>query len=75
MRLAALTYLASSLAKKSTELATSSTVNSRPQRKFNELHMPMSQLFEKLKLEGHLGPLEPRPPPSPLPKSYKSHEF
>ena len=29
---------------------TSSIVNSRPQRKFNELHMPMSQLFEKLKL-------------------------
>ena len=54
---------------------TSSTINSRPQRKFNELHMPMSQLFEKLKLEGHLGPLEPRPPPSPLPKGYKSHEF
>ena len=24
---------------------TSSTINSRPQRKFNELHMPMSQLF------------------------------
>ena len=53
----------------------SSTVNSRPQRKFNELHMPMGQLFEKLKVEGHLGPLEPRPPPSPLPKGYKSHEF
>ena len=35
----------------------------------------MSQLFEKLKLEGHLCPLEPRPPPSPLPKGYKSHEF
>ena len=54
---------------------TSSIVNSRPQRKFNELHMPMSQLFEKLKLEGHLGPLEPRPPLSPLPKGYKSPKF
>ena len=54
---------------------TSSIVNSRPQRKFNELHMPMSQLFEKLKLEGHLGPLKPQPPPSPLPKHCKSHEF
>ena len=54
---------------------TSSIVNSRPQMKFNELHMPMSQLFEKLKLEGYLSPLEPRPPPSPLPKGYKSHEF
>ena len=40
----------------------SSTVNSRPRRKFNELHMPMSKLFEKLKLRRHLGPLEPRPP-------------
>ena len=38
---------------------TSSNVHSRPQRKFNELHMPMSQLLEKLKLEGHLGPFEP----------------
>ena len=54
---------------------TSSTVNSRPRRKFNELHMPMSRLFEKLKLEGHLGPLEPQPPPSPLPKGSKSHKF
>ena len=54
---------------------TSSTVNYRPRRKFNELHMPISQFFEKLKLEGHLGLLEPRPPPSPLPKGYKSHEF
>ena len=54
---------------------TSSNVHSRPQRKFNELHMPMSQLLEKLKLEGHLCPLEPRPPLSPLPKGYKSHEF
>ena len=54
---------------------TSSNINSRPRRKFNELHMPMSKLFEKFKFEGHLGPLEPRPPPSPLPKGYKSHEF
>ena len=54
---------------------TSSTINSRPQRKLNELYMPMRQLFEKLKLEGHLCPLEPRPPPSPLPKGLKSHEF
>ena len=54
---------------------TSSTVNSKPWRKFNVLHKPMSQLFEKLKLEGYLGPLEPRPPPSPLPKGYKSYEF
>ena len=53
----------------------SSTVNSKPRRKFNQLHMPKSQLFEKLKLEGHLGPLEPLPPPSPLPKGYESHEF
>ena len=54
---------------------TLSTINSRPLRKFNELHVPMSQLFEKLKLEGYLGPLDPRPPLSPLPKGYKSHEF
>ena len=52
-----------------------STVNSRPRRKFNELHMPISQLFEKLKIEGYLGPLEPQPPPKPLLKGYKSHEF
>ena len=54
---------------------TSSNVHSRPQRKFNELHMPMSQLLEKLKLEGHLCPLEPRPLLSPLLKGYKSHKF
>ena len=54
---------------------TSSIVNSRPRRKFNELHMPMSQLFEKLILERLLGPLESQPPPFPLPKGYKSHEF
>ena len=54
---------------------TSSTVNSRPRRKFNELHMPMNQLFEKLKVERPLGPLEPRSPPSLLPKGYKSYEF
>ena len=36
---------------------TSSTVNSRPRRKFNELHMPMSQLFEKLNLKGILADL------------------
>ena len=54
---------------------TSSIVNSRPRRKFNELHMPTSQLFEKLKLEGYLSPLKPRTPLSPLPKGYKSYEF
>ena len=37
--------------------------------------MPISQLFEKLKLEGHLGPLEPQPSLSPLLKGYKSYEF
>ncbi|KAK9991536.1 hypothetical protein SO802_026521 [Lithocarpus litseifolius] len=36
-----------------------STMNSRPRRKFNELHVPMAQLFEKLKLERYLGPLDP----------------
>ena len=50
-------------------------MNSRPRRKFNELHVPMSQLFEKLKLERYLGPLDPWPPSSPMPKGYKSHEF
>ena len=54
---------------------TSTTVNFRPRRKFNELHMLMSQLFENLKLEGYLGPIEPQPPLSPLPKGYKSREF
>ena len=39
--------------------AQSSSMNSRPRRKFNELHVPMSQLFEKLKLERYLGPLDP----------------
>ena len=37
----------------------SSSMNSRPRRKFNEIHVPMSQLFEKLKLERYLGPLDP----------------
>ena len=53
----------------------SSIANPRPRRKFNELHIPMSQLFERLKIEGYLNLLVPCPHPSPLPKGYKPHKF
>ena len=53
----------------------SSIANPRPQRKFSELHIPISQLFERLKIEGYLNPLDPHPHPSSLPKGYKPHEF
>ena len=52
-----------------------SIANPRPRRKFSELHIPMSQLFERLIIEGYLNPLNPRPRPSPLPKGYKRHKF
>ena len=38
----------------------------RPKRKFHELYMPVSQVFEKLKAKGLLKPLDPRPIPNPL---------
>ena len=38
----------------------------RPRRKFHELYMPVSQVFEKLKAKGLLKPLDPRPIPNPL---------
>ena len=39
----------------------------RPKREFHELYMPMSQVFDKLKVKGLLKPLDPRPIPNPLP--------
>ena len=53
----------------------SSIANPRPRRKFSELHISMSQLFERLKIKGYVNPIDPRPCPSPLPKGYKPHEF
>ena len=39
----------------------------RPRREFHELYMPESQVFEKLKTNGLLKPLDPRPIPNLLP--------
>ena len=39
----------------------------RPKREFNELYMPMSQVYDKLKAKGLLKPLDLRPIPNPLP--------
>ena len=38
----------------------------RPRREFHELHMPVNQVFKKLKVKGLLKPLDPRPIPNPL---------
>ena len=42
----------------------------RLRRKFHELYMPVSQVFEKLKAKGLLKPLDPRPIPNPLPARF-----
>ena len=42
----------------------------RPRREFYELYMPISQVFEKLKVKGLLKPLDPRPIPNPLPSMF-----
>ena len=42
----------------------------RPRREFPELYMPMSQVFEKLKAEGLLKPLDPKPVSNPLPTMF-----
>ena len=42
----------------------------RPRREFHELYMPMSQVFEKLKAEGLLKPLDPKPVSNPLPTMF-----
>ena len=39
----------------------------RPRREFHELHMPISQMFDKLKAKGLLKPLDLRPIPNPFP--------
>ena len=42
----------------------------RPKREFHGLYMPVSQVFEKLKVKGLLKPLDPRPIPNPLPARF-----
>ena len=42
----------------------------RPRRDFHELYMPISQVFEKLKVKGLLKPLDPRLVPNPLPARF-----
>ena len=52
----------------------------RPRREFHELYMPVSQVFEKLKVKRFLKPLDPKPIPNPLParldvrKRYAYHQ-
>ena len=42
----------------------------RPRMEFHELHMPISQVFDKLKAKGLLKLLEARPIPNPLPSRF-----
>lgn len=42
---------------------------------FTELYMPLEKVLEKLKNQDLLKPLDPRPPPSPLPKNYNENEY
>ena len=42
----------------------------RPRREFHELYMPISQLFDKMKVKGLLKPLDPRLIPNPLPLGF-----
>ena len=42
----------------------------KPRREFHELYMPISQVFEKLKVKGLLKILDPRPIPNPLPTRF-----
>ncbi len=50
------------------------TIKKKP-RQFTELYMPLEKVLEKLKNRGLLKPLDPRPPPSPLPKNYNENEY
>jgi len=49
--------------------------DTNPPRQFTELHMPLEKVLEKLKSRGLLKPLDPRPPPNPLPKNYNESEY
>ena len=42
----------------------------RSRREFHELYMPISQVFDKLKVKGLLKSLDPRPIPNPLPLKF-----
>ena len=42
----------------------------RLKREFHELYVPMSQVFDKLKANGLLKPLDPRPILNPLPSKF-----
>jgi len=42
---------------------------------FTELYMPLERVFEKLRSRDLLKPLDPRPPPNPLPKNYNENEY
>ena len=47
-----------------------STSNCRCRRNFLELHMTLSEALEKLQAKGVLKPLDPKPIPQPMPRSY-----
>ena len=47
-----------------------STGNCRCRRNFSELHMTLSEALEKLQAKGLLKPLDPKPIPHPMPRSY-----
>ena len=42
----------------------------KPQRNFSELYMTLSEALEKLQAKGVLKPLDPKPIPNPMPRSY-----
>lgn len=61
----------SSGAKKEEVNATGSGRN----RNFSNLGVPLPKVFKRLKDEGRLKPLAPRPPPNPLPPNYDENKY
>src|SRR2546425_1114686 len=44
-------------------------------RKFSKLSLPMSKVLKKLQSRGLLQPLDPRPPPNPLPSNFNHNAY
>ncbi|KAJ9181599.1 hypothetical protein P3X46_009714 [Hevea brasiliensis] len=43
--------------------------------KFSQYNQPLSKVFERLKAQGLLQPLAPKPPPNPLPPNYNANLY
>ena len=44
-------------------------------KKFDDIQVPLSELFEALLENGYLKPLDPTPLPNPIPRSLKMNEY